>query len=63
MQIRIGNVNVDGDTNIIALPPFTFEIRARLIKPADVTIYNYLADENGVAFADETGSYVLVLEK
>ena len=33
MQIRIGNVNVDGDTNIITLPSFAFEIRPRISKP------------------------------
>ena len=63
MQIRIGNVNVDGDTSIITLPSFAFEIRARVNKPKDTIIYNYLVDENGVGLADETGSYALYLEK
>ena len=63
MQIRIGNVKVDDDTNIITLPSFTFEIRARVAKPEDVIIYNYLVDENGVALADETGEYIVCLEQ
>ena len=62
MQIRIGNVNVDGDTSIITLPSFPFEIRARVTKPEDIIVYNYLVDENGVALADETGEYIVCLE-
>lgn len=63
MQIRIGNVNVDGDTSIITLPSFNFEIRPRVNKPEDVIVYNYLVDENGVAIADETNSYIMCMEK
>lgn len=63
MQIRIGNVNVDGDTSIITLPSFTFEIRARVCKPEEVIVYHYLVDENGKAIADESGSYIVCLEK
>ena len=65
MQIRIGNVNVDGDTSIITLPSFTFEIRQRLGNPGNPSeniIYNYLVDENGIAVADETGSFIVCLE-
>ena len=62
MQIRIGNVNVDGDTSIITLPSFTFEIRARVCKPEEVIVYHYLVDENGTAMADETGEYIVCLE-
>ena len=65
MQIRIGNVNVDGDTSIITLPSFTFEIRQRLGNPGNPSeniIYNYLVDENGIAYADETGSFIVCLE-
>lgn len=63
MQIRIGNINIDGDTSIITLPSFTFEIRPRVTKPEDIIVYNYLVDENGVAIADETGDYIVCLEK
>ena len=62
MQIRIGNVNVDGDTSIITLPSFNFEIRPRVTKTENTVVYNYLVDENGVALADENGSYILCLE-
>ena len=62
MQIRIGNVNVDGDTSIITLPSFNFEIRPRVNKLENTVVYNYLVDENGVAVADETSSYILCLE-
>ena len=62
MQIRIGNVNVDGDTSIITLPSFNFEIRPRVTKLENTVAYNYLVDENGVALADETGSYILCLK-
>ena len=63
MQIRIGNVNVDGDTSIITLPSFTFEIRSRVCKPEDIVIYYYLVDEKGTALADETGEYIVCLEQ
>ena len=62
MQIRIGNINVDGDTSIITLPSFNFEIRPRVSKPEDTIVYYYLVDENGVAVADETNSYIVCLE-
>lgn len=65
MQIRIGNVNVDGDTSIITLPSFTFEIRQRLGNPGNPSesiIYNYLVDENGIAIADETASFIVCLD-
>ena len=63
MQIRIGNVNVDGDTSIITLPSFNFEIRPRVTKTENTVVYNYLVDENGVAIADETNSYIMCMEK
>ena len=63
MQIRIGNVNANGDTSIITLPSFTFEIRDRVTEPEHIIVYNYLVDENGVALADETGEYIVCLEK
>ena len=62
MQIRIGNVNVDGDTSIITLPSFTFEIRARVNKPDENTTYYYLVDDSDTALSDETGSYIICME-
>ena len=62
MQIRVGNTNNNSDTSIFTIPEFTFEVRERLGNPIQITTYNYLVDENGIAIADETGSYIVCLE-
>ena len=62
MQIRIRNINLDGYTSIITLPSFTFEIRAKTTKAENTVVCNYLVDENGIAVADETNSYIICLE-
>ena len=62
MQIRIGNTDNNSDSSIFAIPDFTFEVRPRLGNHIKTTTYNYLVDENGVAYADETGTYILCFE-
>lgn len=62
MQIRIGNTNDNSDTSIFTIPEFTFEVRQRLGNPIKTATYNYLVDENGVAIADETGSFIVCFE-
>ena len=62
VQFRIGNVDNDNDTSIFTIPPFKFKVKQR-ITPSDHTIeYKYLVNEDGVAYADETGTYIVCLE-
>lgn len=62
VQFRIGNADNDYDTSIFTIPPFKFKVKQR-IAPNDHTIeYKYLANEVGVAYADETGTYILCFE-
>ena len=62
VQFRIGNTDNDNDTSIFTIPPFKFKVKQR-IAPNEHTIeYKYLVNEEGVAYADETGTYIVCLE-
>ena len=62
VQFRIGNADNDYDTSIFTIPPFKFKVKQR-IAPNEHTIeYKYLVNEEGVAYADETGTYIVCLE-
>ena len=62
IQFRIGNTDNDNDTSIFTIPPFKFKVKQR-IAPNEHTIeYKYLVNEYGVAYADETGTYIVCLE-
>ena len=62
VQFRIGNADNDNDTSIFTIPPFKFKVKQR-IAPNEHTIeYKYLVNEYGVAYADETGTYIPCLE-
>lgn len=62
IQFRIGNTDNDNDTSIFTIPPFKFKVKQR-ITPSEHTIeYKYLVNEGGVAYADETGTYIPCLE-
>lgn len=63
VQFRIGNTSTDNDTSIFTLPPFEFEVRKRITDDVYTKVFKYLVNENGIAYADETGSYIICLEK
>ena len=62
VQFRIGNTDNDNDTSIFTIPPFKFKVKQRIMPYEHVIEYKYLVNENGVAYADETGTYIICLE-
>lgn len=62
LQFRIGNTGDDLDTSIFTLPPFKFEVRKRITDSENTITYKYLVNEDKIAYADETGSFIPCLE-
>ncbi len=62
VQFRIGNADNDYDTSIFIIPPFKFKVKQRITANEHTKEYKYLVNENGVAYADETGTYILCFE-
>lgn len=62
IQFRIGNADNDNDTSIFTIPPFKFKVKQRITANEHTKEYKYLVNENGVAYADETGTYILCFE-
>lgn len=62
IQFRIGNADNDNDTSIFTIPPFKFKVKQRIIANEHTREYKYLVNEEGVAYADETGTYIVCLE-
>ena len=62
VQFRIGNTDNDNDTSIFTIPPFKFKVKQRIIANEHTREYKYLVNEEDVAYADETGTYIPCLE-
>ena len=62
IQFRIGNADNDDDTSIFTIPPFKFKVKRRITLNEHTIEYKYLVNEDGVAYADETGTYIPCLE-
>ena len=62
VQFRIGNAATDLDTSIFTLPPFEFEVKKRITDKVNIKVFKYLTNEKGIAYADETGTYIICLE-
>ena len=62
VQFRIGNADNDDDTSIFTIPPFKFKVKQRITANEHTIEYKYLVNEGGVAYADETGTYIICLE-
>ena len=62
VQFRIGNTDNDNDTSIFTIPPFKFKVKQRITANEHTIEYKYLVNEGGVAYADETGTYIVCLE-
>ena len=62
VQFRIGNADNDDDTSIFTIPPFKFKVKQRITANEHTIEYKYLVNEGGVAYADETGTYIPCLE-
>ena len=62
IQFRIGNADNDNDTSIFTIPPFKFKVKQRITANEHTIEYKYLVNEDGVAYADETGTYIVCLE-
>ena len=62
VQFRIGNADTDLDTSIFTLPPFEFEVKKRITDKVNIKVFKYLTNEKGIAYADETGTYIICLE-
>ena len=62
VQFRIGNADNDNDTSIFTIPPFKFKVKQRIIANEHTIEYKYLVNEEGVAYADESGTYIVCLE-
>ena len=62
IQFRIGNADNDDDTSIFTIPPFKFKVKQRITANEHTIEYKYLVNEEGVAYADETGTYIVCLE-
>lgn len=62
IQFRIGNADNDDDTSIFTIPPFKFKVKQRITTNEHTTEYKYLVNEEDVAYADETGTYIPCLE-